>query len=377
MNDTISPTARIVTVCSSIGRGHPSYLDSVLAALKTQPGFKPGRLSEHTVFSLGSPVNRQAWRAARTAYELAGSGSRAAALYNRLRSDASPSRLTLALLGSGLRRCLAGRGGICVVDHPLLARILADVCRVVYLHAEIAAPRSSVVPRAWRTLVPLEATAADFAAAGAWPDTLTVTGLVVEPELERTAEADFAARLERIRSAGPLTVGLFTSGAYPRPHLELLAEAARSIETQGWRAVVFAGDRPDRARGLAAPGRTVCAGAGRTAATGRECAAAPALDLMVAACHERTGRAVALGLPLFCLLPHIGPFAPLNCRFARERGVCETLATPADARTLGPRLVGLRASGKLEAMACSGWHPELLGGAERAARLILEWSETR
>ncbi len=377
MNDAISPTARIVTVCSEVGRGHPSYLDSVLEALRSQPGFQPGLLSEQTVFSLGSPINRQAWRAARTAYELAGSGSGAAALYNRLRSGASPSRFALALLGAGLRRRLAGRAGICVVDHPLLAHILADACRVVYLHAEIAAPRSAVVPRAWRTLVPLEATAADFAAAGAWPDTVTVTGLVLEPELERTAAHDFAARIERIRSTGPLTVGLFTSGAYPRPHLQLLAEAARSIETQGWRAVVFAGDRPDRARGLAAPGRTVCAGSCRAEATARECAAVRSLDLMVAAAHERTGRAVALGVPLFCLLPHIGPFAPLNYRFAHERGVCQPVATPADARTLGPRLVGLRTSGRLEAMARAGWHPELFGGAERAARLILEWSQSR
>lgn len=377
MNATLLPVSRIVTVCSGIGRGHPSYLDSVLQALKSLPGFQPGLLSEHTVFSLGSPINRQAWRAARTAYELAGSDSRAATFYNRLRSGSSPSRLTRTLLGSGLRRRLAGRGGICVVDHPLIAHILADVCRVVYLHAEIAAPRSAVVPRAWRTLVPLEATAADFAAAGAWPDTVTVTGLVLEPELERTAPADFAARIERIRSDKPLTVGLFTSGAYPRPHLQLLAEAARSIEAQGWRAVVFAGDHADRARVLAAPGRAVCAGSSRTDATGRECAAARSLDLMVAAAHERTGRAVALGVPLFCLLPHIGPFAPLNYRFAHERGVCEPLTTLADARTLGPRLVGLRASGRLEAMARAGWHPELFGGAERAARLILEWSQSR
>lgn len=377
MTAAIPPTARIVTVCSEVGRGHPSYLDSLLAALKAQPEFRPGLLSEHTVFSLGSPVNRQTWRAARIAYELAGSGSRAADFYNRIRSGSSPSRLALALLGSNLRRRLAGRGGICVVDHPLLARILSDACRVVYLHAEIAAPRSAVVPRAWRTLVPLEETAAAFAAAGAWPDTLAVTGLVVEPELERTATTDFAARIERIRSDAPLAVGLFTSGAYPRPHLDLLAEAARSLEARGWRAVVFAGSRADRARELAAPGRTVCAGPGRADATRRECALSASLDVMVAAAHERTGRAVALGLPLFCLLPHIGPFAPLNYRFAHERGVCEPLATPADARSLGPRIAELRTSGRLEAMARSGRRPELLGGAEKAARLVLEWSETR
>lgn len=374
MNRAYGPGTRIVTVCSDVGRGHPSYLDSVLAALRSAPGFGPGLLAEHSAAGLGSPLNRRAWELARAAYRFAGTSPTATWLYNRTRSGGPGSVLGLGLLGAGIRRRLAGFDGVCVVDHPLLARSLAPACRVVYLHAEIAAPRSSVVHRAWRTLVPLPETAAECVRLGAWPDRVAVTGLVIEPALARSAEADAAARLERIRSGRPLTVGFFTSGAYPRRHVELMALAARSVEDQGCATVVFAGDQPERAAGLVGPGRTVVTGAGRHEATSRECGIIAGLDVMVAAAHERTGRAVGLGLPMFCVLPHIGPFAPLNYRFAHARGVCEPIATPADARGLGPRLAELSQSGRLETMARRGRSGLAVDGAARSARLILEWA---
>jgi len=100
------------------------------------------------------------------------------------------------------------------------------------------------------------------------------------------------------------------------------------------------------------------------------------LDLMVCAAHERTNWAVGLGLPMFALLPHIGPFARENFEFALQQGVCLPLASPQDAAALGPTLDALRRGGRLTSMAQSGWGRHTITGADAIARSLLTAAST-
>ena len=369
MSDSAEPP--LVAISSDIGRGHPSYLDSVLKVLTRHTD----RYRVVHLADLLTDREQRAWRLARTLYRLGGRGGTITALYNRLRSGTGPaSEWQLHLLGRHLRHRFAHFTGTCLVDHPLVASILAPICRVAYLHGEIAAPASSAVPGAWRTLVPLETTAARIRAWGVSSETLTVTGLVIEPELVPMAEPAFESRLMRCGSSEPLTVALFTSGAYPHPHVEQLARATASLRAAGHRPLVFAGSDRTRAgrlrralreQGLDADAaRTFPTRAAESAATA---AALPRLDAFVAAAHERTGWAVGLGLPMFILGPDIGPFAPLNREFALGRAAAEPLADPA---ALGSRLTRLRRDGRLAALARAGFGLLPIDGAAVAARSL-------
>jgi hypothetical protein len=92
---------------------------------------------------------------------------------------------------------------------------------------------------------------------------------------------------------------------------------------------------------------------------------------MVAAAHERTNWAVGLGLPMFALLPNIGPFAGGNYAFASEQDVCLPLNSINDARELGTAVTELHRTGRLVQMARNGWGRFQLTGAQETARLLL------
>jgi hypothetical protein len=372
----------IVSVSSEIGRGHPSYLDSVLLALERLGA----RLPHLTVPGLCVGVAGLAWRLARFGYRFGSRGGAATWLYNRLRSpDSKPSGLQLALLGTSLRRLLTGYDGICIVDHPLLAYVLAPVCRVAYLHCEIAAPGLAAVPGAWRTLVPLERTARRLEAFGVGRDKLEVTGLVVEPELADVAESAFQARMARMASDRPLTIGFFASGAEPRPHSLRTIVGATSVTRAGHKALLAWGtgmlaaakvQLALRRQGAVEESVRVLWARTRQAATAETARILPELDVIVCAAHERTNWAVGLGLPMFVLLPHIGPFARENFEFASEQGVCLPLTTPRDAAALGPTLAALRRDGRLAQMARSGWGRHAITGADAIARSLLAATES-
>ena len=372
-------TSPLASVCSEIGRGHPSYLDSVLLALAH---LRPGEpaIPCLTVPQLCTGTSGLAWSLARTAYLLGSQGGPATWLYNHLRSaDSKPSGLQLALLGSSLRRTFAGYDGICIVDHPLLARILAPVCRVAYLHCETAAPGLAAVPNAWRTLVPLQATSVKLQARRVDAEALTVTGLIIEPELVTVAETSYTARLQRLQSERPLTVGLFISGARPRPHVNRIVTCVESLAMSGHKSILFWGPGMFRAvqlqadlvrRGVPEEAARVIWSRHRRDETTRTAGLFPDLDVMVAAAHERTNWAVGLGLPMFALLPHIGPFARENFEFAFAQEVCLPVSTEAAASSFGPALDALRRDGALAAMARAGWGKHAINGAEAAARLL-------
>jgi hypothetical protein len=369
----------LVSICSEIGRGHPSYLDSVLLTLSrlaANSGFP--RL---TVPELCTGTSGLAWRLARLGYRLGALGGPATWLYNRLRSaDARPSSLQLALLGASFRRTFAGYEGICIVDHPLLAHILAPVCRVAYVHCEIAAPGLSAVPQAWRTFVPLESTRQKLLAVGCQPSAVTVTGLVVEPELVDVANSAFQARMTRLAANRPLTIGFFSSGAEPRPHSLSIITGASSVTRAGHKAVISWGTGSLKAmkvqialrrEGMAEESYRILWARNRRAVTTAVAGIFPELDLMVCAAHERTNWAVGLGLPLFALLPNIGPFAAGNFAFATEQGTCLPLEGIAGAAGLADTIADLRRSGRLAEMARNGWGTHAISGAETTARALL------
>ncbi len=368
----MSRAAPLAALCSEIGRGHPSYLDSVLTALSAQ-------VPRRAVARSCTGLSRLAWGAVRSAYRFGGLGGPATWLYNRLRpGDRRPAAWQLSLLGSSLAREFAGYEGIVLVDHPLLAHILAGTCRVAYVHGEIAAPGSTAVPGAWRTFVPLESTARRLVAGGVKPEAVCSTGLIIEPELVAVAEAACAARVERLsRPAAALTVAFFTSGAYPRPHVQRIVSAAASAAQAGHRAVIFWGSGWVRAARAQSYFRRFSLteeqvrpvwSRDRRSETERTARLFPEVDVMVAAAHERTNWAVGLGLPMFVLLPHIGPFAGENFAFASGQGVCLPLKSLDDARDFGTRLSDLRGSGRLAEMARAGWGRHAITGAESAAR---------
>lgn len=385
------PSRPVVTAISSkVGRGHPSYLDSVLIALR--------ELGREVPVTAASGLG---WSLARVAYRLGAQGGIRSALYDLARSGSRPSRLQLGLLDSGLRRRFRGYPGTVLVDHPLLAHLLAPVCRVAYLHAEIAAPPATAVTGAWRTFVPLEQTRRKLVAAGCRPSAVFVTGLVIEPELLPLAEASFATRLSRLSARGRrLTVGLFTSGAYPKRHMQDITRAMRSLADAGHHGILFCGTSRARAESICTAlspraGTGVCGpsylapwahpripGAppppdgdcavvccesrhAETSCTARNFAH---LDLMVAAAHERTNWAVGLGLPLFTLLPHIGPFAKENFDFASAQGTCLPLQ---DATRFGTMLNDLHGSGRIAEMSRAGWGIFPVTGAKTTAESLL------
>lgn len=368
----------LISVCSEIGRGHPAYLDSVLLALSRLTA--DSDLPRLTVPELCTGTSGLAWKLARLGYRFGSQGGPATWLYNRIRSpDARPSGLQLALLGASLRRTFAGYAGTCIVDHPLVAHILAPVCRVAYLHCEIAAPGLAAVPQAWRTFVPLQATSLKLQAAGVSPESLAVTGLVVEPELVDVAETAFQARMARFASDRPLTIGFFVSGAEPRPHSSDIITGAASVTRAGHKALLFSGTGMLRAsrtqlalrrQGVPEESARVIWTRNRQHGTTRAVEFFPDLDVLVAAAHERTNWAVCLGLPMLALLPHIGPFARENFEFASAQGVCLPLPDTAAAAGLADNIAGLRRSDRLVDMARNGWQVHPIDGAARIARAL-------
>lgn len=314
------------------------------------------------------------WSLARWVYRIGGKGGVFTSLYNLTRARRRPTKLELFFLDSGLRREFAGYKGVILVDHPLLGHLLAPVCKVAYLHGEIAAPPGSGVPAAWLTFVPLEQTARRLEALGVERSALCVTGLVIEPELIPVAERSFPMRLKRYQSNEPLTVAFFTSGAYPPPHLRAIVTAARSVRDAGHNVLIFTGIDQKKAKAIKSQlpaDSKVEVSASREEETAKTAELFSQIDVFVSAAHERTNWAVGLGLPMFALLPHIGPFAKENFAFAFSQGVCLPLI---DAEEFGSMLNALCKKGKLTEMACAGWGKHAITGANTVAEFLSPFS---
>jgi hypothetical protein len=344
---------QLVAVTAGIGRGHPEYLRSVLTYLPDVPIVKATGIG---------------WQIARRLYRLGSYGGIHTVLYNRLRAGKKPSRLILWSLQSPELDRLKNTSGIVFTDHPLVSHLLAPYCPVAYLHGEIAAPPVCAIPAARFIFVPVQNTAERLIAFGVNPDAVSVTGLVIEPELLKVAETGFQLRLQRIASHEPLNIGFFLSGASPRPHIKAILTAAHSVLNARFRPFIFCGVDYKTARlfkkKINCPVYVFSLYSEETTSTAQ---LLPQIDLFVAATHERTNWAVGLGLPMFALLPHIGPFAPLNFQFARNQGVCLPLENPAK---FGSYILTLRNQGKLLQMAHAGWNKYPINGAKKIADLV-------
>jgi hypothetical protein len=379
---------RITAIYTNIGRGHPSYLDSLLAVLQK----RCQNLSYRTVFQDSKGLSLLSWKLVAGLYLLGGRGGISTKLYNWLRqsqTEISTDSAIIKILGRDLKRTYRDFDGICLVEHPIVARILADVCRTWYVHGEIAAPPECAIKGIEKIFVPLEETKDKLISFGADPETIVVTGLMIEPELVDSAEKSFQARLKRIESSQPLTVGFFTSGAYPKEHMKKILWGAKSVVDQKMRAIIFTGTNPkkfewfkkqmkkwgfesveDREEDLSEERNNnvrLVTRKTRQADTQRAVELLPKIDVFVSASHERTNWAVGLGLPMFVLFPLIGTFASLNFEFAQRQKTAYPLDSLEKAKTLGKIISGLRENGQLTQMAQNGFGMHKINGVSEAA----------
>jgi hypothetical protein len=393
-----------VGIGTGIGRGHPHYLDCVGQELTKRLPAEDLRWT--SVFELSHGVARLGWRVLALSYRLSAQSPLATTVYNSLRraqAQSATSGLALRLLGRDLRRILQGFPGICLVEHQLVARMLADVGRVWFLHADVAAPKECAGTGAERVFVPLEYTEQRLIACGCPSDRIVRTGLMIEPELVAAAQDTFLRRLSRLEGAPPLTIAFFSSGAYPKPHVRKIMLGIASVLRAGMRAVFFCGtdarffgrverltrDWPCRRALMGPECGDVVRGisrlrsdsdwqlglvhrSDRRADTAAAVALLPEVDAFVAPSHERTNWALGLGLPLFALFPLIGTHAPMNFDFASEQNVVHPLRTDRDARTLGDTIVKLRAQGILATMCKLGFGRFPIEGAARVASAVVE-----
>jgi hypothetical protein len=227
-----------------------------------------------------------------------------------------------------------------------------------------------------------------------------VTGLMIEPGLVDSAEKSFQARLERIKSNEPLTVGFFTSGAYPKEHMKKILLGAESVIDQKMRVIIFAGTCPkkfdwfkkemkkwgftvvveDRGEASGKKENSLMDSADKVWLVTRKTRQAdthmagellPKLDVFVSASHERTNWAVGLGLPMFVLFPLIGTFASLNFEFAQRQKTACPLDSLEKAKSLGKIINELRENGQLTQMAQNGFGVHNINGASEAASQLL------
>ncbi len=379
----------IVAISTEIGRGHPNYLDSVLKILN-QKWCRPIPL--YNVFELSRGASRYIWERVAVLYKFGSSGGTPTRIYNSIRSKKGENQLALNLLGRELLKYFSRFNGLCLVEHPMVGKILADVCPVYYIHGEIAAPLSSVVLGAKKIFVPLDYTKDKFIQHGISPARLSVTGLMIEPELTSEARHSFQQRLERISSKSPLTIGFFTSGAYPPLHMKKILAAVNSLKGSGYKAVIFAGTNKSKSywfkRKLDETGLKIVQDLDDSAKTDkfdikivsrdhrldetrRTCELLSTIDIFVAASHERTNWALGLGLPMLVLFPMIGSYAQENYLFARHNGMVYALDSDGKARRFAQLIEQLRNEGILANMAQQGFGRYRIDGVARAVADIL------
>ncbi len=379
---------KIIALSTEIGRGHPNYLDGLIKVLSQKTNQS---IPFFSVFDLSRRASKFAWNAVHRLYRFGSQGGISTIAYNLIRSQRSENRRLIALLGRDLRNCFKGFRGLCLVEHPVVARILRNCCSIYYIHGEVAAPPSSAVYSADKIFVPLEYTRKRFIEHNVSPSCLSVTGLMIEPELITTAKDSFHKRLERLRSNPILNIGFFTSGAYPFEHIEKILKAIISLK--GKRPILFAGydwtklnllkrklikagfqinyDSDNSENGFKGGDITVVYRSDRIKDTGRAVGLIPTIDIFVAAAHERTNWALGLGIPMFVLYPMIGPFARENFDFAQNSGVIYSLDSLEKARKFREIVDRLRSDGTLIKMAQNGFGKYPIDGFEKTAVEII------
>lgn len=385
------PEEPAVAIYTDIGRGHPSYLDSVLLSLKWHHKPVYRRIAQTNVFEISRGLSLTGWRAVRSAYRLGSRGGFISSIYSRFRSSRSefdPKSAVVRILQRDLLEYLSGYKGICIVAHPLVANMLKKEHRVFYVHGEIAAPPESAVRDIERVYVPLGATAEKMRSYGVDPEYIVKTGLVLEPMILNDLSGVIFDRQVRLdsRDAKP-AVGFAISGAYPREHVRFMTESAIALLEYGCKVRFFWGSNTVEANRLqlhlikagfepvitSVPYEPVQFDPAVIVTGRREIETTistkyiPQLDLLVAAPHERTNWAVGAGLPIAALTPTIGSFAPENLAFILERGCGFAVSTRDPADKLVSQIVRYTKSGKIIDMVRSGTTMKNIKGAKRIA----------
>ena len=367
-------------------------MDSLLVLLKR----KYPAIISRTVFEESKGISLLSWRILSWLYGISGKGGLATKLYNSIRRRSSENisdSFSVKFLGRNLKRKFKNYNGICLVDHPLIAKSLDKVCRVWYVHGEIAAPVECVIPGVEKILVPLDKTKEKLVMCGAEKESIEVCGLMIEPGLVDTAEISYQRRLERIQSDQPLTIGFFASGAYTKEHMEKIILGARSVIQAKIKAIIFCGTDPHKFNWVRNEFKDLnikivedheepikenpdfdillVFRKTRQEDTQRAVELIPHLDVFAAASHERTNWAVGLGLPMFVLFPLIGTFASQNYEFAQRQKVVYPLDSPEKAKNLGKILSDLRQSGQLSDMARNGFGVHRINGVVIASLDLL------
>ncbi len=383
----------VVCLGTDIGRGHPNYLDSIYSVLAKNYSDKLS-VEYWTVFEKSRGFSALAWRSVRYLYVLGGKGGLATHAYNLIRSqqnDIPKETIAMRILGRDLKKMFTDSKSICLIAHPFVARMLVHVCRVFYMHGEIAGPGECAVSGVEKIYVPLAETKNRLISAGADGASIVVTGLIIEPDFVEGAEEIYQSRIMRLQSSISLTIGFFTSGAYPRVHLEKIVAGVNSVIKHNMKAVIFCGVNQKVCHWLCTKikGRSVVDEGedesrtddwdvrlviqkDRQAETRRAADYLPEIDAFVAASHERTNWAVGLGIPFFVLFPLIGTFAPLNLDFAEKQGVAYPLKSQHEASVLGTLIKRLRGNGRLLRMAQNGFGVYRIDGARVTAANIFE-----
>jgi hypothetical protein len=386
---------QVLCLSTEIGRGHPNYLDSVFELLKKQ--YPDQKLKFKTVFELSRGVSFASWKMAERFYLFGSRGGLVTTWYNWFRhkqGGVAEDSLALKILGRDLKRSMKDFQGICLVEHPLVAKILTGVCRTWYVHGEIAAPKECAIRGLEKIFVPIEETKNKLIFCGSNAHSLVVTGLLIEPGLKETAEKSFLLRKERIKSGKPLTIGFFTSGAYPAKHVKKIFAGAKSVVEQNMKIIIFAGtdkrifkaikneiskwkvklvvDERDLSASEEGWDIILVSRSFRQMETLRTVELFHFLDLFVAASHERTNWACGLGMPIFVLFPLIGTFAEQNFEFAKKQGVAYPLESLSIAKNLGNTILRLRENGELPKMAENGFGVFPINGAEKVVEEIFK-----
>ncbi len=327
-------------------------------------------------------------------YRKGSSGGAVGSLYGRLRKNNDynrPSR-QLALLGRKLRQRFLNDPVPVVVAHPILVAVLKGKPGLLYQHGEMVTPHEAVVRGADRVIVPTEQAAGPFLKAGYAPEQIMISGLCVEPALGEQAEAAYRARRHRIAGRDAMVGFFVSSGSEPEQHVAAIIESVASCVRGEGKALVLAreGGRLER-RMMAAVGNMT-----DSFAVVRDSREMPDdlssvilavyssrrqeneltarlfahVDYLVAPPHERTNWSMGLGLPMFALVPVIGPFAPLNLSLLLRGGTAVELTEPSG---LDANLRRLRDSGRLLRMAEAGWGRYDIDGFLRIARHLVAW----
>lgn len=363
---------------TNIGRGHPFYLDGITEALIKKQSIE--LISNKVdVFKLSKGKSLLAWKSAQFMYQKGSSTGLVSWLYKKIRTGRSysgNSRLEY-YLGHDIRKHYKNKSNPLLVAHPLLVGILKENNEIIYQHGELVAPEESLVVGADYILVPTDQVAEKFIRIGYSKSRVIVTGLCIEPAIERVSHDAFQARTIRLINNPQLTGAFFSSGAEPAKHIQLLSLAAASAVKAGGRVIVFAkngGKLESRAKKILhkssikfqlissadsiphdIPEALIVTFQSRREENIMTAQLFPLFDYFVAPAHERSNWAVGLGLPQFIVNPSIGPYVPLNNEFLMKMGVSVEINQNIDANLFGTMLESHQKSGKLLIMSQNGW----------------------